>query len=209
MALSLGFSDSARLLGPDSRGLEMPLPTGQRGEIAALPLALPVSISMAKSAEVVAIGVAAWAAALSLSDQNRALTTMSRELGRLEKWTPGQIQQAYVYLQREVPALFGRSHGDLPGFPKELMSGLREHLRKGGAVFEVQTRHWGECKELLKKAGLKLLEGPVQKGKHLRCLVETPDGRRRHCTFPLSPSDHRWAANALTVLKRLAKGDLW
>jgi hypothetical protein len=88
MTSSSSFSGAELPFGPtpDLLDSERYAPRSERGtEVAALPLALPVAIPAAKAAEILAVGLVAWAGARLLNnpeEENRHLMMMSRELGR-------------------------------------------------------------------------------------------------------------------------------
>ena len=63
-----------------------------------------------------------------------------------------------------------------------------------------------EIRELVKKAGLQLLELRLSGGSHIRMVVRRDDGEQCVTFSALTPSDHRGAKNKLGELRRFASG---
>lgn len=64
-----------------------------------------------------------------------------------------------------------------------------------------------QVKELIAKAGLALADGIEQANSgHLKARTVRPDGSTRLFTFALTPSDARSDLNALSLMRRFARG---
>jgi hypothetical protein len=103
--------------------------------VLAAPMAIP-------AAEILVAGAAVWAAAAIAQDRDgmaRALQSTARDLQGLFSWSPGQVQLAAGYLNKELPRLFSQANFD-PFALKELVRQLPEQLAQHVSFSSIRSR---------------------------------------------------------------------